>query len=143
MSRPRVRVRLPTSLALDTLLDVTSDDVDVAAVELLEREMQKRDVRADRERVTELLAPTFIEIGASGRRWDLASTLSMLAEESGSGDQLPEIGITNLEGRVIAPDVIQVLCDSKRGRRLVRRSSIWRRMNSQWRLVFHQGTLLL
>lgn len=43
-----------------------------------ERELQTAAVRADKKRLTELLAPDFEEIGASGRVWDLRSILGML-----------------------------------------------------------------
>ena len=119
-----------------------SDDLDVAAVELLERELQTPAARADRERLLQLLAPTFTEIGASGLRWDLASILEMLAEESAGTDQLPQIEVTNLEGRVITPGVVQVLWDSRQGGRRARRSSLWCHTNGRWQQVFHQGTLL-
>ena len=48
----------------------------------LERELQSLQTRGDPERLRELLAPTFIEIGASGRRWDRTATLELLARET-------------------------------------------------------------
>ena len=41
----------------------------------LEQELQTRVCRNNRARVLELLAPDFSEVGASGRMWDLPSTL--------------------------------------------------------------------
>jgi len=48
----------------------------------LERELQTPACRADEVGLRELLAPDFVEIGASGRRWDFDSILTMLRNES-------------------------------------------------------------
>jgi hypothetical protein len=60
-----------------------SADSDVAEVLQLERELQTAGCRRDRV-VTALLAEDFAEVGASGRVWDLASTLELLDAECGA-----------------------------------------------------------
>lgn len=119
-------------------MPVMSDDISV--VMGLEREMQSPAARANPARTRELLAPDFVEIGASGRRWDRESMLRLLEGDS----QAPAavIGVTGLEARHLTEDLIQVLWDSERDGRRARRSSLWRRATGGWRLVFHQGTSL-
>jgi hypothetical protein len=112
-------------------------DEDLAEVMERERELQTAAVRADKERLTELLAPDFEEIGASGRVWDLQSILEMLLAEN---DQTPDIEVYGLMGRVITEDVVILRWQSVRGDRRVHRTSLWRRRPEGWRLVHHQGT---
>lgn len=105
----------------------------------LEREVQTSECRADPQRVAKLLAQDYLEIGASGRRWGLASTLEMLREESRDPD-IPEIGVADVQARELAPGVVQILWTSTRSEQHARRSSIWCLRDARWRLVFHQGT---
>jgi hypothetical protein len=112
---------------------------DVAEVLRLERELQTPGCRRDRARLTALLADDFIEVGASGRVWDLASTLELLGAESGAG---AAIEVRDLTGRVVGDGFVMARWDSVRGGRRARRTSLWRRDASGWRLVHHQGTPL-
>ena len=124
----------PTSHA-DSLRCVS--DADLADVMALERELQTATARADPGRLRELLAPDFEEIGASGRLWDAASTLEMLASED---DDTPDIEVRELTGRVIADDMVILRWQSVRGERSAHRTSLWQRRPEGWRLVHHQGT---
>lgn len=95
-------------------------------------------VRAAPELVAELLHPEFVEFGASGRRWDAASVLEVMA----GGEVGPPIEVTGLTGTRLAADVVHLTYRSDAGGRRARRSSIWRRdARGRWLLWFHQGTL--
>lgn len=95
-------------------------------------------VRAVPELVLELLDPEFTEFGASGRRWDAESVLTV----TGDGTVSPEspVRVSEMSGTVLAPGVVHLtyLADN-RGHRS-RRSSLWRRTDNGWRMYFHQGT---
>lgn len=106
----------------------------------LEQELQTPECRADEARLRELLAPDFVEIGASGRRWDLESILAMLREERAEDDGV--ITLTGLAARPLATGVVQVCWESDRGGRRARRTSIWCRRVNGWQQVHHQGTPL-
>jgi hypothetical protein len=111
----------------------------------LERELQTPACRADDARVRQLLAPDFVEIGASGRRWDFDSTMLLLHQETAAqlGEEPPAvIEMTGLRARALAPGVVQVFWDSDRGGRRARRTSIWCERPAGWQQVYHQGTLL-
>jgi hypothetical protein len=101
----------------------------------LELRLLEPAVRADRAEVERLLHPEFREIGASGRLWDRGSMLAALAEDPGSGAAASEV-----EARVVADGVVLVtyVAESAAGRS--RRSSVWVRGESGWRVLFHQGT---
>ena len=115
------------------------DESALATILELERELQSPATRADQDRLRQLLAPDFLEVGASGRQWDLETTLALLREQSEDEDT-PPIGIHYLRGRAIAPGVVQVSWDSSTGDRRARRTSIWCERDSGWQQVHHQGT---
>jgi hypothetical protein len=118
---------------------VVTTDNDVADVLRLERELQSAGCRRDLARLSALLADDFAEVGASGRVWDRAAALELLASES---EDDAVIEIRDLSGRVIGDGFVMVRWDSDRGGRRARRTSLWRREPVGWRLVHHQGTLL-
>lgn len=122
------------------MADVVAPEA-LARISALERELQTPACRADEARLRELLAPDFVEIGASGRRWDRASVLGLLRTETGD----PGAGViemTGLSARALAPGVVQVFWDSDRAGRRARRTSIWCDRGAGWQQVYHQGTLL-
>lgn len=117
------------------------DESAIHTVLELERQLQSPAVRADVDGLLELLAPDFIEVGASGRQWDRDSIHELLDQESTDDDAVP-IEIHDLRGRVIAPGVIQVLWDSDQGGRRARRTSLWCERERGWQQIHHQGTSL-
>lgn len=112
---------------------------DLALVLELESELQTKACRNNRARLRELLAPDFTEVGASGRVWDLPSTLELLESESGETE---EIEVIDLTGRILADHLVLVRWDSAYEGRRARRTSLWRHDAEGWRLVHHQGTVL-
>lgn len=97
-------------------------------------------VRAVPARVLELLDPEFTEIGASGRRWDVGSVLSVT-----SGDPMsPEspVEVSEMSGVVLAPGIVHLTYFADAGGRRAWRSSLWRLTGTGWRMYFHQGTLV-
>lgn len=110
----------------------------------LERELQTPECRSDEIRLRELLAPDFVEIGASGRRWDLGGILAMLAavRAAGEADGADVIKVTGLAARALAPGVVQVFWESECAGQRARRASIWCERDGRWQQVYHQGTAL-
>lgn len=88
-----------------------------------------------------VLAADFEEIGASGRRWTRAETLTVLAGE-------PRDATVRIETFVAAPlaqdivfatyDTVGLGADGLPARR--QRSSIWVRRGGRWQMRFNQGT---
>ncbi len=72
---------------------------DLKLVLALERELRTKASRNDQARVLEMLAPDFTEVGASGRMWDLASTLELLASPANDDE---EVKVSQLTGRMLA-----------------------------------------
>ncbi|MFJ4966751.1 DUF4440 domain-containing protein [Streptomyces sp. NPDC088729] len=101
-------------------------------------------VRASRELAGALFDPDFVEVGASGRRWDRKAMLSELPDKPGASEDGPLYEPVGMAGTVLAPGVVHVTYEAVLGERRSRHSSIWRKLdeNSGWRMYYHQGTLV-
>ncbi|MDQ0688436.1 hypothetical protein QFZ56_007399 [Streptomyces achromogenes] len=95
-------------------------------------------VRASRALVSELLDPEFTEFGASGRRWDARSVLSVTSGASVSAESAVKVG--EMAGVVLAPGVVHLTYFSDNQGRRAWRSSLWRLTETGWRMYFHQAT---
>src|SRR5215471_13907447 len=95
--------------------------------------------RADFEKMT---ADDFGEVGASGRRYSRAYVLDEL-ERRYAAPQADVWETSDFQCRRLGDDVYlltyTLLQDNQR---LTRRSTIWRRTNEGWRIVYHQGTIV-
>src|SRR5699024_3083245 len=83
-----------------------------------------------------LIHPDFVEIGASGRRWDRDSVIDHLVTEESSG----VAHVFDMNPVEIASGVVQLRYAAVRGSRRSERSSIWLCDEVGWRVWFHQGT---
>lgn len=97
------------------------------------------EVRASPARVLELLDPEFTEIGASGRRWDVESILTVTG--GGTVSQESPVEVSEMSGVVLAPGVVHLTYFADNQGRRAWRSSLWRLTETGWRMYFHQGTL--
>lgn len=115
-----------------------SDSAVQAAIEA-ELRLLDPDVRASPVLVLELLDPEFIEIGASGRRWDATSILKVTS----AGSVVPEspVQVSEMSGVVLAPGIVHLTYFADNRGRRAWRSSVWRLTETGWRMYFHQGTL--
>ena len=114
--------------------------------------------RADFENMT---AEDFWEVGASGRRYSRKSVLDALEERlahrssdraaregtpSGGGHKTPLEEVwdtTDFRCQELAADVYLLTYTLRQqGTRITRRSTIWRRAADDWKIVFHQGTVV-
>ena len=106
-----------------------------AEIRRLEERLLDPKVRADPEAVDALLDPEFTEIGQYGRVWTRAAILAALAAE-------PELtGASTIEAftvRRVAPGVVLATYTLPEGGS--RRSSLWRKRDAEWQMLFHQGT---
>ena len=94
--------------------------------------------RAEFERMTD---EAFWEIGASGRRYSRAYVLDVL-EQRGRAAQEDRWKAYDFHCSEIAADNYLVTYTLRQEDRLRRRASIWRRAGADWKIVFHQGTVV-
>ena len=94
--------------------------------------------REDYERMT---GPDFWEVGASGRRYSREYVLELL--EGRYENLTHEIWyIEDFQCQEIAKDNYLVTYTLFQDDRQSRRSTIWRRFENDWKIFFHQGTLV-
>lgn len=117
-------------------------DHDLNLIRGLEEELFKQSVRTSRSAVGALLADDFVEFGRSGRVYDKQEIVLSLAAEA--NDAAPELTASGFELKSLADDVVLLTYRTRRvdGEQALHtlRSSIWKRSNDVWRMVFHQGT---
>ena len=87
------------------------------------------------------MSADFIEVGASGRIYDRAAAIAMLA-----GGAPVRRTIEAFEAREVSRNVVLVTYRAVRfgedgaAASRSRRSSLWRREKGEWKMLFHQGT---
>ncbi len=94
--------------------------------------------RADFESMTD---PLFWEVGASGRLYSREFILDTLKDRllKGFEDVWETLGFHCME---IAPDNYLVTYTLHQGPRVTRRATLWRRTQSGWKILYHQGTVV-
>ena len=112
------------------------DTGDIDQVIASELALLSPQVRRSPAQVDELLDPDFREIGISGRMWTRPEMVSALAEESSDDDE--QVVATELNAAVVGPGLILVTYTTDRRESRARRSSLWRRSRSAWRLLHQQ-----
>ncbi len=107
----------------------------------LEQSLLDPAVRRSFEAVDRLLADGFVEFGSSGYVYDKPAMLRALAEEAPT-----LVTMTNFRAHALGDDVVLVtyhtthLDDAGQPRSRSLRSSLWKKRDESWQLVFHQGT---
>jgi hypothetical protein len=99
--------------------------------------------RSDFERMTE---PDFWEVGASGRRYSRDHLLDVLTDRHQGASHL-ELEDTweavDFACRELGSNTYLLTYTLLQGRRKTRRASIWtRRSGEDWKIIFHQGTVV-
>jgi hypothetical protein len=113
-------------------------DSAVDTLRRLEESLYASETRFDPEHMDRLLAPDFVEFGASGRVWTRQHIIRTPPLELEAKLPLPEFSVL-----MLSDDIALVTYRSEIGTRRVEatnRSSVWRRTYDGWKLVFHQGT---
>ena len=94
------------------------------------------EVRKSKEKLADILADEFFEIGSSGKMFDKEECMK-------AGVVLTEMSIHNYEIHPLESNVVLAtyfLTDQTRNRNTFR-SSIWKLIDERWQLYFHQGTI--
>jgi hypothetical protein len=104
----------------------------------LELRLQDWSVRKDPAAMGELLSDDFREFGASGRVWNRASIVETLAAE-----QPEPITSENFACQHLSEHLALLTYVAANPVRRTLRSSLWRLEGDRWRILFHQGTVIL
>jgi len=108
----------------------------MASLEAQIRELEDRlllpEVRGSAAALDALISRDFVEFGSTGQVYDRQTiVLAMLKDPN---PRVPTL--TEFQVRELSPDVALVTYRTSGSVR----SSVWRRENDTWRIVFHQGT---
>jgi hypothetical protein len=134
-------------LANDRFADQGVQSIDPANLDVL-NELIKREplfhrpefgtTRRDFENMT---VEAFWEVGASGRRYSRNYVLDTLEQRHSQRHE--DIWETrDFHCLEIAPDNYLITYTLIQGERVTRRSTIWRRCGTDWKIVYHQGTIV-
>jgi len=89
-----------------------------------------------------LMVDDYWETGASGRRYEREFILDLL-ESRYAGPYNDAWETSDFHCRRLAPDVYLVTYTLLQDNgRLTRRATIWQRIGNDWRIVYHQGTIV-
>jgi hypothetical protein len=84
----------------------------------------------------------FWEVGASGRVYSRAYVLDILEERYRQTDE-DEWETSNFYCRRIGPDVYLLTYTLRQAKRVTRRSTLWQHTPGQWKVLYHQGTIVV
>jgi hypothetical protein len=111
---------------------------EIADLGSLEERLLDPTVRASKAAVADLLDDDFVEYGSAGGIYDKAQVVDGLAAETPVARTVSDLTV-----RELAPDLGLVTYRvTRHGEPETHslRSSVWRRTDGRWRLLFHQGT---
>ena len=88
-----------------------------------------------------MMADEFWEVGASGRIYNRQYVLDEL--EKRYNNPVKDVWETkDFNCMEIAPDNYLLTYTLRQGSRITRRSTIWRRTDTGWKILYHQGTIV-
>ncbi|MCA1029651.1 nuclear transport factor 2 family protein [Bacillus timonensis] len=103
----------------------------------LEQKLQLPNIRKNQAELDCLLADDFVEFGSSGRIWNKKEIIEGLLNETSYVITMEDFNVKWL-GADVALVTYQVVGTSKVSASL--RSSIWKKNENFWQMIFHQGT---
>ena len=128
-------------------MGVGQEAQDTAMFRELEERLLQPDVRSSAEEIAKLLADEFIEFGSSGRVFNKHHIIEALHDEQAEG-RSPARTADGLTVRRLTKDVALVTyrtvsrISTTGDKRRTLRSSIWKRIDGRWQMIFHQGTAM-
>ena len=112
--------------------------------ELKRREpvFHRAEFAGSREAIEAMVAPDFWEIGASGRRYSRQYVLETLEAREDDPVDDDDWETSDFHCRELARDLYLLTYTLLQGERRTRRATIWQRVPSGWKVLFHQGTVV-
>ncbi|WP_312753544.1 nuclear transport factor 2 family protein [Rummeliibacillus suwonensis] len=103
----------------------------------LEEKLLTDEVRKSPKELKKYLTENYFEFGSSGQVWYMEKYLN----ENGIG--IIDATISNFQLHLLAEDVALVTyyLENRTRQNHSLRSSIWKKLNEKWTMVFHQGTI--
>jgi ribonuclease HI len=128
----RIRIAQPSGpVEVDTFLGIGAE----AELRALETAMWDIGTRGDATWFADHLSPDFTEHGRSGRTYDRAQILAVPVDTIDVALPLADVVV-----RPVGRDTALITYRSVQPGGTAHRSSVWQRLDGEWRLSFHQGT---
>jgi hypothetical protein len=83
----------------------------------------------------------FWEVGASGRRYSREFVLHTLENREADPEESKWL-TRDFQCREIAADNYLITYTLFQGPRVTRRATLWRRIGKEWKILYHQGTIV-
>jgi len=107
----------------------------------LELSLLQKEVRQSSEKLDRLVAEGFIEITSSGAVFDKKHIIEELPKMD-----VPVFSINSFEVKELSPELAMTIFEISKNLNGVStnsiRSSIWKKIDKEWQMIFHQGTLI-
>jgi hypothetical protein len=94
-----------------------------------------------RGEVESMVDDDFWEVGASGRRYTRNYILEVLETRARTPEE-DSWETSDFRCQELATDLYLLTYTLRQGERVTRRTTIWRRSQDDWKIVFHQGTVV-
>lgn len=133
---------VPDRSLMDFLGPMAFSGNDEEDLKKLEESLWLPEIRFSREKMEEILAEGFFEFGSSGRIYDKHDTILIPPHEIGAKFPFPDFSARLLSSSVALVTYQSILQGSDGSFHHALRSSVWRRTDRGWKLIFHQGTPL-
>ena len=96
----------------------------------------EKDTRKNKNELEKLISKDFIEYGSSGLIYSYDETINGLLNET----EEKIYKIIKMETKIISKNIVMVLYIIDINGNISNRSSIWKKENNEWKIIFHQGT---
>ena len=88
-----------------------------------------------------LLDKNFWEVGASGKKYDREIVLNVLLERA-QKENPEKWASENFQCTLLAENIYMLTYTNYQGERKTERVSIWKKIDSRFKLIYHQGTIV-
>ncbi len=106
-------------------------------IQLLELSLLDVDTRKDIQKIKKLIANDFFEFGSGGKVYTKTDIIHRLPTESKR-----EFEVTYFNTVTLADNCVLVTYHLQEKDNKSLRSSIWKKFESDWEIIFHQGTVV-
>ena len=118
---------------MENILDNKNLEEQVKCNEL---KLLEKDTRKNKNELEKLISKDFIEYGSSGLIYSYDETINGLLNET----EEKIYKIIKMETKIISNNIVMVLYIIDINGNISNRSSIWKKENNEWKIIFHQGT---
>jgi hypothetical protein len=115
-------------------------DINSKMVIEMELKLLDKDIRNNKNELNKYISKEFIEYGSSGKIYTYDDTLCL----SSNDEEQIDYKILKMDAKILSENIILLLyiieISNDNKKIITNRSSIWKKDNNSWKIIFHQGT---